>query len=435
MPQPATPAGTPTRRRANRLFGLALILVACSLALPAGASAYVSAGGATGSAQPLRGGPDYFGVVFVDATHGWASGGSGQIVATTDGGATWDDRSCSSRDDVRIAFIDATHGWVVGASGAIFATSDGGATWKAQSSGTTANLTAVAFIDATHGWVVGDGGAILVTSDGGATWKAQTSGSSKDLSGLAFSDATHGWAVGFEGTILATSDGGVTWRAQTSGSGDWLWGVAALDATHVWAVGGTYDPETKTSTGTILATTDGGATWSKQMASSSSLSAIDFVDATHGWAAGFDGLILATTNGGATWSKQSSGSSRGLGGIAFPDATHGWAVGQAGTILATTDGGASWTKQNQGSSAPMIAKLKPASGKRGATVTISGTDFAAAQDAGAVRFGTAKCTTYVSWSDTQIKCKVPAKAKLGKVSVTVTNAAGTSNPVSFTVKR
>ena len=435
MPQPATPAGTPTRRRANRLFGLALILVACSLALPAGASAYVSAGGATGSAQPLRGGPDYFGVVFVDATHGWASGGSGQIVATTDGGATWDDRSCSSRDDVRIAFIDATHGWVVGASGAIFATSDGGATWKAQSSGTTANLTAVAFIDATHGWVVGGGGAILATTDGGATWKAQSSGSSKDLSGLAFSDATHGWAVGFDGIILSTSDGGVTWKAQTSGSSDWLWGVTALDATHVWAVGGAENPGTQTSTGTILVTTDGGATWSEQTATSSSLSAIDFSDAAHGWAAGFDGLILATADGGATWSKQSSGTTESLHGIAFLDATHGWAVGDAGTILATAYGGATWTKQNQGSSAPMIAKLKPASGKRGASVTISGTDFGAAQDAGSVKFGTAKCTTYVSWSDTQIKCKVPAKATYGKVKVTVTTSAGASNGVSFTVKR
>jgi len=84
---------------------------------------------------------------------------------------------------------------------------------------------------------------------------------------------------------------------------------------------------------------------------------------------------------------------------------------------------------------PMIAKLKPASAKRGATVTISGSGFGTNSAARSVKFGTAKCASYVSWSDAQIKCKVPAKAKYGKISVTVTTAGGVSNAVSFTVKR
>ena len=140
--------------------------------------------------------------------------------------------------------------------------------------------------------------------------------------------------------------------------------------------------------------------------------------------------LKPVTGSRPNWARSTS-----LAAVAFIDATHGWAVGNAGAIFATTDGGATWVRQNQGSAAPQIAKLEPASGKRGATVTISGTDFGATQGAGAVKFGAVKCTTYVSWSDTQIKCKAPAKAKLGKVSVTVTTAAGTSNAMSFTVKR
>ena len=52
-----------------------------------------------------------------------------------------------------------------------------------------------------------------------------------------------------------------------------------------------------------------------------------------------------------------------------------------------------------------------------------------------MKFGARICAKYVSWSATQIKCKVPAKAKYGAVQVTVTTAAGKSNALSFTVKR
>ena len=73
-----------------------------------------------------------------------------------------------------VTFTDATHGWAVGASGTILATTDGGATWSAQDSGhtavgTRADLYAVAFIDATHCWAVGTDGTILATTNGGGT--------------------------------------------------------------------------------------------------------------------------------------------------------------------------------------------------------------------------------------------------------------------------
>jgi len=85
--------------------------------------------------------------------------------------------------------------------------------------------------------------------------------------------------------------------------------------------------------------------------------------------------------------------------------------------------------------APQIVKLRPAFGKRGATVTISGSGFGAARLAGFVKFGAKKCATYPFWSDTRIKCKVPAAARYGSVKVAVTTTAGASNVVSFTVKR
>jgi hypothetical protein len=83
-------------------------------------------------------------------------------------------------------------------------------------------------------------------------------------------------------------------------------------------------------------------------------------------------------------------------------------------------------------SKPRIAKLSPKSGRRGCTVTISGTGFGAKK--GKVKFGRVACTKIVSWSASRIKCKVPARAKSGKVKVTVTASGSVSNSLTFRVK-
>jgi hypothetical protein len=66
---------------------------------------------------------------------------------------------------------DGQRGWGVGGGGTILATRDGGTTWQAQSSGTQAHLWSVQFLpDGQRGWAVGVGGTILSTRDGGTTW-------------------------------------------------------------------------------------------------------------------------------------------------------------------------------------------------------------------------------------------------------------------------
>jgi len=70
------------------------------------------------------------------------------------------------------------------------------------------------------------------------------------------------------------------------------------------------------------------------------LQAIQFVDQSHGWAAGA-GRIMATSDGGRAWTRQYAGTAA-LRQVDFTDAAHGWAVGQ-GTLMSTGDGGATWT--------------------------------------------------------------------------------------------
>ena len=84
---------------------------------------------------------------------------------------------------------------------------------------------------------------------------------------------------------------------------------------------------------------------------------------------------------------------------------------------------------------PHISTLSPGSGKRGATVTITGSGFGAVLGSGSVRFGARSCSLYLSWRNTRITCKVPAKAAFGRLSVAVRSSSGVSNAVGFTVKR
>ncbi len=84
--------------------------------------------------------------------------------------------------------------------------------------------------------------------------------------------------------------------------------------------------------------------------------------------------------------------------------------------------------------APQTTTISPLSALRGATVTITGTRFGAKRGTGMVRFGATKCTRYLSWSATRIRCRVPAAAAYGALAVSVRTARGTSTTTSFTVE-
>jgi hypothetical protein len=119
----------------------------------------------------------------------------------------------------------------------------------------------------------------------------------------------------------------------------------------------------------------------------------------------------------------------------------GVAAGAYDVVVANPDGqqatlSAAFTVTADVQAKPAITKLRPTSGKRKATVTITGTGFGATRAATSfVKFGAKKCTVYTSWSPTTIKCKVPKKAAFGRVKVVVTTAGGASNAKNFTVKK
>jgi len=127
--------------------------------------------------------------------------------------------------------------------------------------------------------------------------------------------------------------------------------------------------------GVILYSDDQGHSW--QQASSVpvsvTLTRVQFVSDTLGWATGHSGVVLHTQDGGKTWVKQldgrqaakielaqaqaeganpqrvgnaehlvADGPDKPFFGLYFADAKHGWVVGAYGLALHTSDGGASW---------------------------------------------------------------------------------------------
>jgi hypothetical protein len=80
---------------------------------------------------------------------------------------------------------------------------------------------------------------------------------------------------------------------------------------------------------------------------------------------------------------------------------------------------------------PMISAISPSSGPVGKEVTITGSGFGSTQGSSVVRINGIQAVVYNQWSETQIKCLVPAGATSGLV--TVSTPYGTSNGVDFTV--
>lgn len=203
-----------------------------------------------------------------------------------------------------VSFADAQHGWAVGHWGAILASSDGGDSWQIQrlSSEEDRPLFAVHFFNARQGVAVGLWSLVLTTDDGGKTWAEQTldapSGSSRadlNLMGL-FADAQGAvYAAAERGQVLRSDDQGKSWRYLDTGYEGTLWSGAVL-ADGSLLVGG--------QRGTLLHGSAQGQDWRRvPLESKSSVTAIA-VSGPQVVVAGLDGLMVRSGNGGRAFREQ-----------------------------------------------------------------------------------------------------------------------------------
>jgi photosystem II stability/assembly factor-like uncharacterized protein len=251
-----------------------------------------------------------------------------------------------------IDFVDAQHGWAVGGNGSIVATTNGSA-WKAQVSGTTEMLEAVDFVDTQYGWAVGYKGTIVATTNGGATWTTQPSGYSDVLWGVSFISRSQGWACGYYGAILQTTNGGATWSRVVWPFGQNLYitdnfmDVAMVDGSHGFIAGGD----------TIAYAVTGTPPWKYTNPNymKDSYQAVDCVSATSAVVVGSSTASAASkgvayvTSDGSTWRQLTTvpATSEWFNDVSMPSSGTICIAGSNGSVWTSSDAGATWKSLGQ----------------------------------------------------------------------------------------
>jgi photosystem II stability/assembly factor-like uncharacterized protein len=315
-------------------------------------------------------------VLFLNDTEGWVVGDDATVLHTTDGGSHWQRVTVPTdpgNDLGGIDFVDQQTGWIVGDHASLLEppivlhTSDGGATWTAQPTEPVPDardgdgFADVDFIDRFNGLVCGlmiDANAAATTNGGDAWMYRHRDGpgyvSLYDIDWLdqnrvvcSGTDALWGGPL-----FLVSQNGGAGWTTIDAGveADGGVDRVDFTDSSHGYA----FVKEVSEEEGggpALLKTSDGGVTWEHHYWTEIGLqvsdrpSAIDFVDAKVGWAAGTVPWSLAgsniwrTTDGGNTWQAEPHVSGMPIGllsgftDICFVAANRGWVVGNFGTIF------------------------------------------------------------------------------------------------------
>ena len=175
--------------------------------------------------------------------HGWVGGTMENIYYTINNGGSWFIQHSGTEDINDIFSLTRSVGWAVGGSGLILKTTNGdtpvGATWNSMPSPTAEDLNGVYFFDEMNGWIVGSGGTIFSSDDGGNSWDEHAVPSDQDLYRISFDGSRQGVIVGAAGTILYTPDRGSTWIDHTDErlTSQTLYDLDCVDSENCWLAG------------------------------------------------------------------------------------------------------------------------------------------------------------------------------------------------------
>jgi photosystem II stability/assembly factor-like uncharacterized protein len=289
----------------------------------------------------------------------WASGTTGTVVRTGDGGDTWDIRPVPGAEHLDFRDIDAFSGSTAyilsignGDVSRIYKTTDGGKNWTLQ----LANKDPKIFLDAMAFWSEERGVAfsdsvdgqfvIFTTMNGGRTWErvpadrlppalpneGAYAASGTNVTMFGSNDV---WIGTTASRVLHSADRGVTWTiAQTplrTSAAAGIFSIAFRSATHGMVVGGDYEKEEEAIDNAAV-TTDGGRTWTLSTGLSGFRSAVAYQPGSKAtWVAVGPRGVDLTTDDGKTWTAIGTGG--GFHTFAFsPRGRRGWGAGDRGVI-------------------------------------------------------------------------------------------------------
>jgi photosystem II stability/assembly factor-like uncharacterized protein len=280
----------------------------------------------------------------VSARVAWASGSSGTVLRTTNGGRSW--RSVGPAGTSALEFrglkaFDGNHAVLMSIGNApgdfrTYLTADGGRHWRItnRNANPQAFYDCMAFFDRRHGLILSDpvNGRfrILITANGGHSWRIDPArnvprahapneyGFAASNECITTSGRRHAWfgSGGPAGSrVYRSSDGGRTWKVSQTplhrGASAGVFAVAFRTPAQGFAIGGDFATPA-TAPHALALTGDGGRTWTLVAARAAP-----------------DGY-----RSGATWVPHTAGTAL--------------AVGLTGSDI-STDGGFTWTQFDPGS--------------------------------------------------------------------------------------
>lgn len=251
---------------------------------------------------------------FADPVHGWLVLNAHVLLASKDGGESWNRVYRSPDPLLSIQFASLMKGWGL-ASGRTVRTDDGGLTWHLVQSQGDLNLYRLGLADGRPTWASSPG-HLYSSSDSGRTWsEVQTPCRQENPIRFSFLNAVTGWII-CEGDVKGndwldkqlykTSDAGLHWELVAKGGmeetrpglpGGYVGDLFFLNERRGWfgedGYGGLYE------------TSDGGRTWQRNPGlGGQQFSSIHFTTPKNGSLVNLDLSVyrlLTTSDGGAKW--------------------------------------------------------------------------------------------------------------------------------------
>ncbi|HET9692757.1 MAG TPA: hypothetical protein VFP48_00100 [Steroidobacteraceae bacterium] len=237
-------------------------------------------------------------------------------------------------------------GLAVGAAGQVLATSDGGRTWQKQLKPVTTRALLGVAMAGDRAIAVGQSGTVLVRGVDGQ-WSLVASGTEERLLAVDVDPQGVAVAVGGFGKILLSRDGGSSWTSIAPSWMDGGYTDQGLEP-HLYAVDLAADGSITCAGefGLILRSVDAGQSWAVLARGTDSLFSLELRDDGMGYAVGQGGTILRTTDRGATWSEVASTSESNLLGVA--SSADGRVVVTAMRDMLVSDDGLAWRRVSGG---------------------------------------------------------------------------------------
>jgi photosystem II stability/assembly factor-like uncharacterized protein len=221
-------------------------------------------------------------VYFSDDKHGWAVGHDATIIATQDGGQSWQLQQFKPETDkplFDILFADANNGIALGAYGMFYRTIDGGKTWQDEfhlelvGSDDQEYLKELqetdpdAYLDERASvlphfnriyqhnnvlYLIGEAGFFATSADFGKSWTRHAQFYNGSLFGLTMTAKSTLIVAGLRGHVFRSTDWGQSWQEVKLNHTATLNSVLTDDAGHVYLTG---------NAGTLLVSQDDGITF------------------------------------------------------------------------------------------------------------------------------------------------------------------------------